>query len=117
MPTFAGQPVWLSWRGPDLSERPCLKEKRQMVPRKQHPRLPSGLHTHAHTHAHMHSHTHTEKESQGTLSMCSFFITTYDETEVWRLLSQPYINKYLLSSFFGPEILLVIGNTTVIKKI
>lgn len=52
MPTFAGQPVWPSWRGPNLSERPCLKEKRQMVPKKQHhlASTPMYMHTCIHTH-------------------------------------------------------------------
>lgn len=119
IPKFAGQLIWPSLRALDLSEKPCLKETRQTAPKEQQPGLPSVHHTHAHN---VHTCTHIQawgkkkkvKEHPVNI-MCSFFITTYDETEIWMLLSQSYINKYLLSSLFGPEILLVIGNTTVRK--
>lgn len=51
-----------------------------------------------HMHVHTCIHTHIRKRQVKEHSICVlFFISTYDKIEVWWLLSQPYINKYLLS--------------------
>lgn len=60
---IAGQPVWPSWRGPDLGE------KRQMVPKKQHHLASTPTHMHAHTC--IHTHIWKRKVKEGSVCVLS----------------------------------------------